>query len=127
MEAMVNKIRLISFVVGAAMAYYVANVFMGVTRELSGSFARIAEPMAVRHGVPIAVGFGFFLWAVSSKKVRKWADEVIIEVSKVVWPSKADTYAMTIVVTFLILLSGVILGIFDKISLWFIKLIIEVV
>lgn len=125
MEALVGKIRLISFVFGGAIAYYVTNVVMGVTRELSGSFARLAEPMAIRHGVPLAVGLLFFVWLVSSQKVGVWANEVIAEVSKVVWPSKNDTYAMTMVVTFLILLSGVILGIFDKFSLWMIRTIIE--
>jgi len=125
MEALFGKVRLISFIVGGAIAYYVTNVAMGVARELSGSFARVAEPMVIRHGVPLGVGVLFFIWLISSSKVGAWANEVISEVSKVVWPSKNDTYAMTMVVTFLILLSGVILGIFDKFSLWMIRTIIE--
>jgi len=126
MEKAVDKIMMISFIVGAALCYYVMSVLIGVLSNSWGTFARLSEPQVVSHGVPIAVGIGFFMYATFSKSVRSWAEEVIVEVSKVVWPSKKDTYAMTIVVTFIMILSGIILAVFDKLSLWVIQFILEV-
>ena len=124
MEKAVNKIMMVSFISGAALSYYIIAVLMGVLSNSWGAFARVTETQMVRHGVPIAVGFACFCYLTFTPKVRTWAHEVILEVSKVVWPSKKDTYAMTVVVTFLMILSGIILGIFDKISLWVIQYII---
>jgi preprotein translocase subunit SecE len=45
-----------------------------------------------------------------------WGDEVILEIKKVIWPSRKDTVAMSIVVVVMVIISGLIVSSFDFIS-----------
>lgn len=94
----------------------------------SGAFAIIAKLMAsdlFRHGVPFAVAFGLFLYLVLNKKVGVWADEVIIEIKKVVWPSGKDVRAMTIAVLIMVIISSIIIMSFDMSSSYIVKKIVS--
>ena len=125
MEKTVNKIMMVSFVAGAFLCGYVVNVMVALLSNSWGTFARLTDAPSVRHGAPIVVAALFFIYVSFSKKVRTWAHEVIMEVSKVVWPSRKETTAMTIVVCFFMIMTGIILGIFDMISSQVIQFIIE--
>ncbi|MCB0377310.1 MAG: preprotein translocase subunit SecE [Bdellovibrionales bacterium] len=116
MEKTVNKVMMVGYVCGAFMVGYIVRVLVALLSNWSGTFARFTDSEVVRHGLPIGLGIGFFVYMTFSKKMRQWAHEVIIEVSKVVWPSRKDTTAMTIVVCVFMILSGIILGIFDFLS-----------
>jgi preprotein translocase subunit SecE len=59
-----------------------------------------------------------------SQKIRTYLLEVITEVKKVVWPNKKETWGATVVVIIAVLISGVVLGLFDWISGYLIKLIL---
>lgn len=125
MEKTVNKIMMVSFIAGAFLCGYTVNVMVALLSNSWGTFARLTDSPAVRHGAPIAIAVGFFFYASFSKNVRSWAHEVIMEVSKVVWPSRKETTAMTIVVCFFMIMTGIILGVFDLISSQVIQFIIE--
>lgn len=125
MEKTINKIMMVSFVCAAFLVGYTAQVINNLLTSVWGTWARIADNDLLTHGTPVIVGFLCFVYLVSSKKVRTWAQEVIVEVSKVVWPSKKDTTGMTIFVCFFMILSGIILGIFDFFSSQVIQFIIE--
>jgi preprotein translocase subunit SecE len=79
----------------------------------------------VTHGAPVFFGLVFFFYVTFSRTVRAWAQEVVAEVSKVVWPSQKDTSAMTIFVCFFMIMTGILLGVFDLISSQVIQFIIE--
>ena len=66
-----------------------------------------------RHGVPIIAGLGAFLTFQLHKPYQKLADEVVTEVRKVVWAGKKELYSMTILVCVILIVSGVVLGVFD--------------
>ena len=51
-----------------------------------------------------------------NKNILVWADEVIAEIKKVVWPPTKDTRGMTIVVVIMVLISSVIVSVFDMFS-----------
>ncbi len=125
MEKTINKIMMVSFVCGAFMVGYTVQVMNALLSVSWGTYARIADGDFVTYGMPVVFGFLFFVYVSTSKKVRTWAQEVIVEVSKVVWPSKKDTTAMTIFVCFFMILSGIILGLFDMFSSQVIQFIIE--
>ena len=125
MEKTVNKIMMVSFIAGAFLCGYIVNVMVALLSNSWGAFARLTDSPAARHGAPIVIAVSFFFYVSFSKKVRAWAHEVIMEVSKVVWPSRKETTAMTIVVCFFMIMTGIILGIFDLISSQVIQFIIE--
>jgi preprotein translocase subunit SecE len=51
-----------------------------------------------------------------NSKVLVWGDEVVVEIRKVVWPSKKDTTGMTVVVIVMVLISSLIIAAFDFLS-----------
>ena len=108
------------------MVGYTVQVFNTLLSSSWGAYARLTGSDIVTYGAPIIFGLVFFIYVNLSKKIRDWAKDVIAEVSKVVWPSRKDTTAMTIVVCFFMILSGIVLGIFDFFSSQVIQFIIEI-
>lgn len=49
-------------------------------------------------------------------KIRNYLLEVIAEIKKVVWPNKKETWGATVVVIIAVIISGIVLGIFDLLS-----------
>lgn len=125
MEKAINKIMMVSFVCGAFLVGYMVQVMNTLLSSSWGAYARLTDSDFITHGAPVILGFLFFLYVNFSKSVKNWAQEVIVEVSKVVWISKKDTTALTIFVCFFMILSGIILGLFDFFSSQVIQFIIE--
>ena len=98
-----------------------AGVILGVTIHLllkafAGAFgvvARLVDYDLVRHGLPIAAGLTLFAVCQFHPKIHAWAEEVVAEVRKVVFPSRKDTIAMTISVIVMVLISSVIVTVMD--------------
>ena len=106
------------------LSFAAAGATVGITislliRAFSGAFgvvARLTDADIVRHGLPVAIGFLVFALLQFNPKVLSWGEEVVVEVRKVVWPSRKDTTAMTIVVLIMVVISSVIITGFDGIS-----------
>ncbi len=125
MEKLIGKIMFVSFVCGAFLVGYTVQVLNTLLSSSFGAYARVMDTDLITNLLPVGCGVAFLIYMYSSKKVKTWAQEVIVEVSKVVWPSKKDTTAMTIFVCIFMLLSGVLLGLFDFFSSQVIQFIIE--
>jgi preprotein translocase subunit SecE len=126
MEKTINKIMMVSFVCAAFLVGYTVQVLNTLLSSSWGAYARVTGSDLITHGAPVFFGLAFFFYVSFSKNIRSWAQEVVVEVSKVVWPSQKDTTAMTIVVCFFMILTGVILGLFDFFSSQVIQFIIEI-
>ncbi|MGZ3797228.1 MAG: preprotein translocase subunit SecE [Pseudobdellovibrionaceae bacterium] len=116
MEKTNSKIITLSFAMGAVLTGLVVSLLI---KAFAGAFAvvaRAADSDIFRHGLPLLVGFGLFAYLQFNSKIVAWADEVSIEVRKVVWPTRKDTVAMTIVVIVMVLISSLIISFFDLIS-----------
>lgn len=88
-------------------------------RTLAGAFGSVQRLYgidALNHGLPLVCGALVFGILQFSPKASVWAEEVILEVSKVVWPTKKDTIGMTIVVIVMVLIASTILYVFDIIA-----------
>lgn len=107
------KIVTVSFVLLSFLAGFVAQVIFESLAVMFGFVANLYNQDIFRHGVPLAVGLGFFLYFQLRVPVRELADEVVTEVKKVVWPGKKELYAMTSVVCVILIVSGAVLGLFD--------------
>jgi len=82
----------------------------------SDSFAIIANLKAnnmIKHGFPLLCGIATFAWLQLVPKNRAFADEVVTEASKVVWPTFRDVKGMTIAVAIMLIISGIVLSAFD--------------
>jgi len=108
-----SKIMTIAFVATGFLAAMIVQVLF---ENLSVSFAVVARAHnneAIQHALPIGVGLLTFALLQFNAKIRNWADECIAEIRKVVWPSRKDTVAMTMVCCVMVVFLGVALGLFD--------------
>ncbi len=116
MDKTYNKLITVSFVIAAFLVGWMVSVLMKILSNTWGVFARLAGDPKVLHGTPVVIALAFFVYLIASKSTKAWAGDVVAEIGKVVWPSIKDTKALTIVVSFIILISAVIFWIFDMIS-----------
>lgn len=111
-----SKIVTLGFLSFSALIGFTIATLLKV---FSGAFGIIAKAMELdifRHGLPVAAALALFIYLQFNKKTLAWADEVIAEVKKVVWPPTKDTRGMTIVVVIMVLISSVIVSFFDMFS-----------
>lgn len=113
------------FVLAGVIGYFVTNVLLEVLAGTFGSVARFRNIELVRHGLPVGVAIAIFLILFLNPKVQKWGDEVITEVGKVVWPSRKDTIAMTIVCCVMVVIAGLGLGVYDFLASQLIKVFVN--
>ena len=117
MENNNNKIVTVCFMLTGILIGIVVAVLMETLGAVgTGAFGRIVAEPAVRHGLPVVVGLIAFIVLQANKKVVSWADDVVSEIRRIVWPSRRDTMAMTVVVCIMLLISGVALGLLDVLS-----------
>ena len=110
------KIVTVSFIVMSFLIAFVVRVIFELLSVALGYVAGLYSQDIFRHGVPIATGIGTFLFFQVNQSYRKLADEVVTEVRKVVWVGKKELYSMTILVSVILIVSGVVLGIFDLLA-----------
>ena len=116
MENTNSKYVTLVFIAASAMVgFTVAALIMA----LSGAFAVIARLVnydLFKHGLPVLIACGLFLALQYNKGIFSWADDVIAEIKKIVWPPVKDTRAMTVVVIIMIFISALIISVFDLFS-----------
>jgi preprotein translocase subunit SecE len=79
--------------------------------------------MVIRLG-SIALGAALGLGLYLSDQSNAFMNEVVLEMSRVTWPSTKETTGATIWVILFVLASGLVLGAFDSLWAWIIKLIL---
>lgn len=120
-----SKILTVSYATAAGLLGLTVHLLLKILANAFGFFAQVSGSDAVRHGLPVVVGLVTFAVLQFNPKVNVWAEEVVSEVRKVVWPSRKDTTAMTIVVVIMVLISSVIVSSFDMISGFLINQIVK--
>ncbi len=125
MEKNNNKIITVCFVIAGLLSALVIEMIVKALATQLPMVAQFNSQPAVQHILPVAVGVLTFLILQFNRKIWVWADECVTEVRKVVWPSRKDTTAMTMVVCMMLMTAGVFFGLYDLISGEFIKLIVK--
>lgn len=116
-----SKIMTMSFVAAGFLAALVIQILF---ENLAVSFAwaaRLHNNEMVQRAAPVIVGLLTFALLQFNAKVRVFSDECISEIRRVVWPSRKDTTAMTIVCCVMVMLVAVTLGILDFASQHLVK------
>lgn len=111
-----KKVITVSFVVMGFLAAAMLDVVLTALATHISAVARFRAIPIIHHGLPVFVGVFVFLVLQLNKGIVIWADECVAEVRKVVWPSRKDTTAMTVVVCIMLVVAGVCFGLFDYVS-----------
>ena len=111
-----SKILTLCFAMFAALVGFTLHLLLKSFAAAFAVIARMTDSEVVRHGFPIVVGFVVFGLLQFNPKILAWAEEVIVEIKKVVWPPIKDTRAMTIVVIIMVFVSAIIISFFDMFS-----------
>lgn len=120
-----KKIMTMSFLGCAIVAWITIGVLLEALSATFGVVARLHDQDLFRHGVPFLVAFATFAALQFNSKVTTYTEEVVNELKKVVWPSRPETSAMTVVVCIMLIISGVLLGAFDMASSYIVKYLIN--
>jgi preprotein translocase subunit SecE len=125
MDKTTRNIFLISLLGVAAVVWY---IFGALTQRLVVYFdlaVKYSWIHSVENVLPILLGATGAYLIYRIDRSRNYILEVINEVKKVVWPPKKETKGATIVVIITVLISAVILALFDWISTVFMNLILR--
>jgi preprotein translocase subunit SecE len=96
------------------LAWFLIKLTGSVWTLLADTVDAVPEP----NDTIIAVGAGLvaFITAViayRSQRVHTFVVEVCVELSKVTWPTRKETWSQTIVVVIVSIIAAIILGLFD--------------
>ena len=98
------------------LAWFLIKLSGAVWTLLAETVDAVPEP----NDTIIAVGAGLVALIAAvvsyrSKKVHTFVVEVCVELSKVTWPTRKETWSQTIVVIIVSIIAAVILGVFDAV------------
>lgn len=120
-----KKIITLSFLAAALLTYVVVNVLFKSFAGAFGPVQRLYSVDLVSHGLPVLLAALVYGVLQFNPRVIAWAEDVILEVSKVVWPSQKDTIAMTMVVCVFVFAACVLLLVIDFVAHHLVQLIIQ--
>ncbi len=120
-----SKVLTLSFAIAGALSGFTTHLLIKSFSAAFGIVAKMADTDLVRHGLPVFVGVLVFSALQFNPMIATWGDEVVSEIRKVVWPSRKDTTAMTIVVVVMVLISSLIVTGFDLASGSILKLLMN--
>jgi preprotein translocase subunit SecE len=112
----ISAIDIVKLVVAVALAVGSAVAFYWLANQW---------PMWARVLVVLAgVGFGAAVGLSSGpgKQFRKFLRDAQIEVRKVVWPTRQETWQTTLIVAVAVLIIGILIWIIDMILSWVVRL-----
>lgn len=126
----INKTVTFSFASAGILAWWVSGVLFETLAVALPFFAKlrvykVAGIELYQIGLPFLVGLFVFCYLQFSRSKRLWAEEVVLETTKVVWPTQKDIQSSTIIVSFMLVLSGLILFGMDMLSTSLIDLILN--
>lgn len=111
-----SKFITVCFLSLAALVGFTVSVLL---KALSGAFgvvAKLSDYDLFKHGLPVMLAVVLFASLQFNKNILQWADEVVAEIKKVVWPPIKDTRMMTVVVIIMVFISSIIISVFDLFS-----------
>jgi preprotein translocase subunit SecE len=99
-------------------AFLVAYLFFSLSLNLTSTFELETKyrniDLAVR-GISLVAGLITFLILYFNRAANQFMNEVMLEVSRVTWPTSNDTMKATFVVVIMVIVTGMILGALDQV------------
>lgn len=99
-----------------ALAVLVGYILFALTNKVVGAYdleTRVRNLEVIVRVGSMAVAGITFLVLYRNAKANQFMNEVMMELSRVTWPSQKDTGSATAIVIIMVLVSGVVLGLLD--------------
>lgn len=124
MDKVTRNIMLITYLAVAGLFWYLFSAALSYVAVYFHLLDRYSFIGPVVNIGPIVLGVLASLSLYKVKRLRDYFIDVIAEVKKVTWPPKKETWGATVVVIIAVLISALMLGVFDWISSTLIKYIL---
>ncbi len=103
------------------LSYLLLSVLLGYIvfafgLKLMGAYdleAKVKNFELILRVLSLLVGGVLFLGLAKNDQANQYMHEVVVELSRVTWPTQKDTVAATFVVIIMVLISGVVLSLLD--------------
>lgn len=103
------------------LSYLVVSILLGYIVFLVGGKVVGAYDLETRVrniDLILRVGSGFiglilFIILFRNEKANQFMNEVVVELSRVTWPTQKDTSSATFIVIIMVIVSGMVLGLLD--------------
>ncbi len=99
-----------------AVAILFGYIIFSTTGKIVGAYdleARVRNIDLILRGISVLSGGILFLVLYKHEQANQFMNEVMVELSRVTWPTQKDTRSATVVVIIMVLISGMILGLLD--------------
>jgi len=99
-----------------AVAALLAFVTLSLGQKFMGAYdleAKVRNADLILRGLSMLAGVGLFIGLFRSEKATQFMTEVVVELSRVSWPTQKETSAATILVIIMVVVSGLFLGFLD--------------
>lgn len=113
-----------SYLVVSGLLFYVSAGFFDFLVAKFDLEARTRNADMYSRGTAIALGVICFVSLLRNTKANAFMDEVVLELSRVTWPTQQETVRATGVVIVMVLIAGFILGALDGFWHWALKFVI---
>jgi preprotein translocase subunit SecE len=116
MENQYQKWVNLSYLVLAVLVGYIVfslSITISATLDLE---TKVRNIDLVIRGLSVLIGGVLFLFLNRHQATNQFMNEVVVELSRVTWPTQKETSSATFVVMIMVLISGVFLWIID--SVW---------
>jgi preprotein translocase subunit SecE len=98
------------------LAFVVGYIVFALGTRVVGQFdleTRIHNVDLVMRAASFGIGALVFLIFWRHERANQFMNEVMVELSRVTWPTQKETSSGTVVVIVMVLISGLLLGFFD--------------
>jgi len=106
-----NKAVHMMFLSGGLILFFILN---WTVEWIGGYFVRNPNDFMV-NGIAFVIALTAGIWLYRNDRVYGLASEVASELKKVTWPTKKETQVGTMVVILMVIVSAIILGLFDAV------------
>jgi preprotein translocase subunit SecE len=99
-----------------ALAALVGYVVFTATSKIVGAYdleARVKNIELILRVVSVAAGAILFTVLFRNNRSNQFMNEVVVELSRVTWPTQKDTASATMIVVVMVVVSGMVLGFLD--------------
>lgn len=113
MESQHQKWVNISYLLAAVLLGYIVFSVAGKVVATFDLETRIKNVEMILRGASVVSGALLFLGLYRNDQVNQFMNEVVVELSRVVWPPQKDTASNTLVVIIMVVVSGLFLALLD--------------
>ena len=120
-----KKLVTVSFALLGALCAFLFSVFFSFLAAHLAAVERFKSQELVSNILVVGVGLVVFSVLNFNSKSVDFTDSVISELKKVVWPSKKETGLMTFIVIIALVLSGIVIGVYDSVWAYLVRLVVK--